>query len=291
MITEISNEKLTLRVESTGAEVVNLILNNGRDVMWTADPHYWEKKDPILFPCIGNNWAGQIQVEGNAYPLGKHGFIRDLEFELTAQTQNSLTYCACETPETLKSYPFTFRFEVIYTLSASTLSVCWRVHNTNNKVMPFMVGAHPAFILPDYHDGEVHGYLRVKEVDELLGTRTMPYGYAQPEIVDEFELTNHLLPLTDNTFECDTILDRTERISEVELLDKEKKELVSVRFNMPVIAIWSPKNGQCPFVCIEPWCGSCDTYQYEGEFHERPFINTVNPEESWENTYYIDVKG
>ena len=291
MITDISNERLTLRVNSYGAEVENLILDGKRDVMWTADPEYWEKKDPILFPCIGNNWAGQIQIDGNAFPLEKHGFVRDMEFELKEQTEHSLTYVVSDTPETRKHYPFAFKLEVVYTLNETTLSVCWKVHNPNSTTMPFMVGAHPAFILPDYKDGETHGYLRVSEVDELQSTRTLPYGYAQPEIIDEFDLTNHLLALTDTTFECDTILDRTGRVSEVELLDKEKNELVSVRFDMPVIAIWSPKNGQCPFVCIEPWCGSCDTYQYEGEFHERPYVNKINPGEAWENTYYIDVKG
>ena len=291
MITEIRNERLALQVSSLGAEIQHLILDGKRDVMWSADPKYWDEKDPILFPCVGGNWAGQIIVAGKSFALEKHGFAKNMEFELTKQSENSLTYAITDTIDTHKKYPFAFRFEVTYTLSGTTLSVCWNVHNPNATRMPFMVGAHPAFSLPDYNDGEVHGYLQFKEVDELLSTPTLPFGYTQPELTEEFSLTDHLLPLTDNTFKCDTILDRTERVSEVSLLDKEKKELVALKFNMPVLALWAPNNGQCPFVCIEPWSGCCDNYQHKGEFIERPFVNTVPPFGTWTNTYSIEVKG
>ncbi|MCR4920237.1 MAG: aldose 1-epimerase family protein [Bacteroidaceae bacterium] len=287
----LKNESLALQVESRGAEIVSLKTAQGREAIWYGEPRYWDRHAPLLFPCVGGNWEGQIRVEGQAYPLVKHGFVQDMEFELVEQTAERLTLSLCDTPATRQSFPFAFRLTVSYTLQGNTLDVTWKVENPAETTMSFMIGAHPAFLLPKFSaEDAVHGYLRFPEVDCLRSTPTLPRGYTHPEQEELFPLEDHLLPLTNQAFLCDTILDTTGRISRVELLDASRQRLITMQFQMPVLAMWAPEGGCSPFVCIEPWYGLCDTEGYTGEFSDRPYINNVRAHETWECKYSMTVE-
>lgn len=288
---ELKTPFLTLQVNSRGAEIVCMKTAKGREAIWYGEPRYWDRHAPLLFPCVGGNWDGQIRIGGEIHSLVKHGFVMDMEFNLVEQTDNSLTLSLCDTPATRQSFPFPFRLSVSYTLCGSTLEVTWKVENTGDTTMPFMIGAHPAFLLPAFApEDATHGYLRFPEVDCLRSTPTLPRGYTHPNDVELFPLEDHLLPLTNTTFLCDTILDTTGRVTEVELLDASRQRLISMKFQMPVLAMWAPEGGCSPFVCIEPWCGLCDTEGYTGEFSDRPHINKVAPHDVWECKYTIGVE-
>lgn len=291
MTYELKNDSLALQVNSRGAEITSMQASDGRQIIWHGDPRYWERHAPLLFPCVGGNWEGNIRVDGTIFPLCKHGFVQDMEFSLVQNTAESLSLAVTDTPETLKSFPFPFRLIVTYTLCGSQLDVAWTVENPADREMPFMIGAHPAFLLPAFNPSDaVHGYLRFPEVDTLVSTPTLPRGYTHPELTEEFPLTDHLLPLTNATFRCDTILDIRGRISQVELLDASRRPLLSMQFHMPVLAMWAPEGGCSPFVCIEPWCGLCDSEGYTGELSQRPYINKVRARESWQCLYSICVE-
>ena len=291
MTYELKNDFLALQVSSRGAEITSMYASDGRQIIWHGDSRYWERHAPLLFPCVGGNWEGIIRVDGTQYPLCKHGFVQDMEFSLIQSTAESLSLAVTDTPETLKSFPFPFRLIVTYTLCGSRLDVAWTVENPAEREMPFLIGAHPAFLLPAFNPADaVHGYLRFPEVDTLVSTPTLPRGYTHPEQTELFPLTDHLLPLTNETFRCDTILDIRGRISQVELLDASRRPLLSVQFRMPVLAMWAPENGCSPFVCIEPWCGLCDSEGYTGEFNQRPYINKVRARENWQCLYSICVE-
>ncbi len=293
MIAEISNEFLTLRVNSHGAEVVSLRNNKtGREVIWTADPQYWDEHSPLLFPCVGGNWNGQIHLDGHDYNLPKHGLVKNMEFTLFEHNEDELSFCLTDTPETRQTYPFGFQLIVGYQLVGRCLEVKWRIQNTSsNQSMPFMIGAHPAFLLPDFEPkDEVHGYLHPLNQDELVSQRTLPYGFIMPGEVDRFPLDNYRLPLGNKTFECDTILDTRRRIQAVTVEDKEGRELQTMSWmGEPVVAFWSPCNGCCPFVCVEPWFGCCDEYQACVPFDKRPFVNILPPDEATTMGYIIRV--
>ena len=264
MTYELKNDFLALQVSSRGAEITSMYASDGRQIIWHGDSRYWERHAPLLFPCVGGNWEGIIRVDGIQYPLCKHGFVQDMEFSLIQSTAESLSLAVTDTPETLKSFPFPFRLIVTYTLCGSRLDVAWTVENPAEREMPFLIGAHPAFLLPAFNPADaVHGYLRFPEVDTLVSTPTL---------------------------RCDTILDIRGRISQVELLDASRRPLLSVQFRMPVLAMWAPEDGCSPFVCIEPWCGLCDSEGYTGEFNQRPYINKVRARENWQCLYSICVE-
>ena len=51
---QISNDKITIQVDSLGAELKSLkSLPDQREYMWHGDPAYWGRTSPVLFPL----WA------------------------------------------------------------------------------------------------------------------------------------------------------------------------------------------------------------------------------------------
>lgn len=42
----------------------------------------------MLFPFVGSLKDKKFTVDGTDYPMGQHGFARDMEFELVSQTKD-----------------------------------------------------------------------------------------------------------------------------------------------------------------------------------------------------------
>lgn len=293
MIYDLSNPSLAIKVDEHGAELKSLVrLSDRCEMLWQADPVYWDGQSPILFPTVGSSYGHAIRHQGKAYPMPKHGLVKDMAFALTDKTAESLTLSLESNEETLAHYPFDFRLSVSYTLKGTMLGVIFSVQNRSGEPMPFLLGAHPALNLPRFNEADaIHGYLGFGEIkDRLVSIGLKPGGYAWHEGSFDVHLNEEgLLPLTNETFECDTILDDTSRVCACTLFDKEKKPVACFRFSSPVLALWAPCGGKAPFVCIEPWWGLCDEAGYHGEFIRRPFVNIVPKGETQEIRYTIEL--
>jgi galactose mutarotase-like enzyme len=64
---------------------------------------------------------------------------------------------------------------------------------------------------------------------------------------------------------------------EVSLLDRQKNPYVTVCFDTPLFAVWSPEGKNAPFVCIEPWYGRCDAQGFTGSLEERDYEQVLAP--------------
>lgn len=285
---------LTLHVDVTHAEPVALVDKNGRNLLWHGDVAYWDKHDPILFPTVGKSHDERIIVEGQCYPMPKHGFAMRETWQVVEYVQQEgasgvLVLALCDSPVTRVHYPFPFRVEQRYEfVDGCSLQVSWKV--SSEVRLPFMMGAHPAFVLPDFcADDEVHGYLQL-DVPQLWSHRVQPDGFLHDDTTLVQLDEEHLLPLTNTTFEADTLLDLEGKNHLVALFDKHKRRILTLHHTMPVLALWAPKHGCCPFVCIEPWSGACDVPGYQGEFAERQFVQFATPEQAWTTHYTIVVE-
>ena len=57
---QISNDKITLQVDSLWAEVKSLkSVPDNREYMWHGDPAYWGRTSPVLFPIVGGLKGGR----------------------------------------------------------------------------------------------------------------------------------------------------------------------------------------------------------------------------------------
>lgn len=286
----ISNEHLTIRVSPHGAELCS-IFANGKEYLWQADPAFWKRHSPVLFPIVGSVWDNEYRNEGITYTMSQHGFARDMEFTLISQEANEIRYQLVSNEETLQKYPFPFCLEIGYRLHGKQIEVIWEVKNIGDKEMHFQIGAHPAFYWPDF-DGTTQdrGYFGFDKQEDLKYILISEKGCADPSTEYDLELTDGLLPLDTHTFDKDALILENEQIHKVTLYNKEKKAYLSLHFNTPVVGLWSPPTKNAPFVCIEPWYGRCDRAHYTGEYKDKDWMQHLKPGEVFKGGYTIEIE-
>ena len=132
-----------------GAELCSIVAN-GKEYLWQADPAFWKRHSPVLFPIVGSVWENEYRNEGIPYTLTQHGFARDMEFTLISEKEDEVRYRLVSNEETLHKYPFPFCLEIGYRIQGKKIEVMWEVKNTGDKEMYFQIGAHPAFYWPEF---------------------------------------------------------------------------------------------------------------------------------------------
>lgn len=101
---ELKNDKFTIRVSEKGAELQSIKDADGKEYLWQADPKYWGRHSPILFPIVCSVNNETYRVDGEEYHLPRHGFARDAEFKLIAQGERKITFALESSEETRKVY-------------------------------------------------------------------------------------------------------------------------------------------------------------------------------------------
>lgn len=286
----LENETLKVEIDSFGAEIKSIRrVSDDREYMWCGDPKYWGRTSPVLFPFVGAPRNKEYRYEGKTYAMGQHGFARDMEFELELSEQGSIWFVLSSTEETYAKYPFHFKLHIGYALRENEVRVLWKVENTDSRPMYFSIGAHPAFLCPIHGEGDKLGYgLKFGGLtDELHHHGNTPEGMAVME--DEvLALTDGAVRFTPGFFDKCTYMVEGAQTGEVSLLDRDGEAYVTVRFDAPLFAVWSPEGKDAPFVCIEPWYGRCDAVDFEGSLAERAYENELAPDGAFTASYVME---
>lgn len=287
----LKNDVLTVNVSDHGAELTS-IRKGSIEYLWQADPAFWGRHSPVLFPIVGSVWEKRYRVDGREYELGQHGFARDMDFILVKASDTEVRYRLGSTPETLAKYPWPFVLEISYKLHDNKIDVIWEVSNPGPQEMFFQIGAHPAFNYPDYEpDTMERGFLSFDRSEGLECIRIKEKGCVDAEPRYPLEIPQDgLLPLTRETFDAiDTIMLQDSQISKVTLYRTDASPWLSLTFDAPVVGIWSPPTRNAPFICLEPWYGRCDSAGYEGEYKDKDWMNRLAPNETFRSVYTIEI--
>ena len=166
----LSNDELTVQVAEHGAELSSIVAKEtGKEYLWQADPTFWKRHSPVLFPIVGSVWNQTYRAEGETFTRSQHGFARDRDFVLVQQGPHEVRFRLESDADTLKVYPYPFALEIGYRLQGRQVEVLWKVTNAGTKPMYFQVGAHPAFYYPnDEADQPERGYFRFGEKRSLI---------------------------------------------------------------------------------------------------------------------------
>ena len=143
----IAGDGIGAAIKADGAELCVLQDRDGRDLLWDAGP-LWPSHAPVLFPIVGRVAGDQVQINGHAYPLSRHGFARRRRF---AWVERSTTRCSLELRDdeaTRAVYPFGFQLELTYAIENGGLRVDYALRNPGTELLPASLGAHPAFRWP-----------------------------------------------------------------------------------------------------------------------------------------------
>src|SRR5690349_16910720 len=109
MIT-LENDQLRMQVKTKGAELDSLFSKETNlEYLWSGDAKFLNKKSPILFPIVGTLKQNTYYYNNSPYTLTRHGFARDREFSVTAESGNSATLTLTDDENTLSNFPFHFR--------------------------------------------------------------------------------------------------------------------------------------------------------------------------------------
>lgn len=281
---ELKNEQLTILVAEKGAELQSVKDVDGREYMWQAGPE-WSRHSPILFPIVCSVNNGTYVVDGREYHLPRHGFARDALFTVVSHTAQKVTLALHETEDTLQVYPYCFNLGITYKLEGNKIQVIWHVENTDCREIHFQIGGHPAFNVPG---GKLEGRIKLDNEAPMTTLKSYPDGSHDMEEVP-LEADMGIMEITSEFFRNDSVKIHKSQTHRAMLVDTDGEPAVTVDYQAPVCAFWSPYGKQAPFVCIEPWYGIGDPRGFSGEFKDKPLMNHLLPGASFMSRYTISI--
>jgi len=280
--TTISNKILTASIKHAGAELFSLIDNQTKEYMWNGNPDFWPKHSPILFPIVGSLKNDTYKFGEKEYQLSRHGFARDKEFELIEKTESSATFSLSYNEETLQKYPFKFELQIIYNLEENKLNIGYKVINKGETQLPFSIGAHPAFSLPE----KFSNYNIQFEKEEQLEYSLLEDGLIS-NTTATLKTSNTTVSLNYKLFENDALVFRTLESNSLTILENSKPYLKVNFEDFPSLGIWTKENA--PFICIEPWFGYSDTLEKSGDILKKEGIQLLEANQIFNTEFSIQV--
>lgn len=285
---QISNDKITIQVDSLGAELKSLKrLPDDREYMWHGDPAYWGRTSPVLFPLVGGLQDGKYRAEGREYSMGQHGFARDREFQLKSRVAAEIWFSLASDADTLQKYPYPFLLEIGYELVERAVVVKWRVSSQTAEPIWFSIGGHPAFLCPIDPGTDQTQYKLVFDTKEHIEASCLEGGLLSGE-KKTYALRDGVLPVTADLFDQDALVIENDQAHSVALARPDGVPYLTVDFDAPLFGIWSPPKKRAPFICIEPWYGRCDRAGFAGEWKEREWMQCLTGE-VFEASYRITI--
>lgn len=281
----ISSKQLFVQVKTRGAELCSIRGTDGTEYVWQADPAFWTRHAPVLFPIVGKLRDGRYAWNGKTFELSPHGFARDLDFSLIEQDERSLTFQLLPSAETRTCYPFEFALTITYRLNGSTLSIEYSVQNNGKEILPFSIGAHPAFNL---HGPIEESFLEFEKPETLSARLISNKGLLTEQTVPVLD-GSKILPLSKTLFDRDALIFLDAESKKITLGAKHSSRRLTVEFaGFPELGIWA-KPG-VPFVCIEPWYGYADPEQPYGDITNKPGILKLAAGKTFTCTHKITAK-
>ena len=270
----IKNDKLQVVVKSFGAELNSIKkINSDYEYLWQGDPAYWKRQAPILFPIVGRLLEDSYTYLDDSYSMTQHGFARDSEFTCVESLSDSVLFKLVSSDSSLEKYPFAFELYLGYELVSDYIKVTYKVVNMDSKVMPFSIGAHPAF------NWDKSLEAKFSFPDQVVSSCLV----SSKGIVEGPEVSLVDTLLTESLFDNDALIYKA--LNSTTFMNGE----IGIEMNFdgfPYVGLWSLPTG-APFVCIEPWYGIGDYSDHNQNILNKEGMISLNTGEVFEAFYTI----
>ena len=283
----IENDWLKVTVQPLGAELTGLFNKQTRlEYIWAADPKFWAKHSPVLFPIVGALKNNSYLFKGRSYQLNRHGFAREQLFRVDQRSTGAVTFLLQHSDATLAVYPFAFSLRIRYLLDTNRLQVQYEVINEGEGAMYFSIGAHPAFRVPLSPGTRYADYfLEFEKSEQSPRWIITPEGLISRESTPFLENTR-ILPLAKSLFYRDAIVFKNLQSQSIQLRSNITQHGISMQFpGFPYFGIWAAKDAD--FVCLEPWCGIADAEYTNQELIVKEGIETLQQGETFARTWSV----
>lgn len=281
---KLQNEYISVEINPKGAELKSIKDAKQNEFMWSADPAFWGKSSPILFPIVGSLKENTYQINDKKYHLSRHGFARDYEFTEIKVSDSKVIYELSWNPETLVVFPFEFSLQVIYEIEGNTLNCTYVVTNPDGKTLYFSLGAHPAF---QFTNVGLNDYALTFNNDTRLDGILLDNGLLS-ETSQIMELQNQVLPLSYALFSKDALVFRNLKSNQITLSNSKNNQRLKFKFDsFTHFGIWSAPNAD--FVCLEPWCGVADAVNHNQDFTSKEGIVKLDALSNFTRTWSVQI--
>lgn len=280
LMIELKNSSVCALVSETGAELRRLTVD-GVDQLWCGDEKIWNGVSPVLFPVCSGLPGDMYTLGGKEYRMPKHGFARQLDFEVVKQGSRFVTLRLTDTEETRKYYPWHFVFTVTYSLHGKRLDVTYTVENKSETTMYFSEGSHESYACPE----GIEEYDVIFEKEETVGAKIIEgvrlTGEERPLLHK-----SRVLPLYEKYFTEDALIFTDLKSRAATLRHRTSGRSVTVEFpGCDYFLIWTVPGAK--YVCLEPWCGICGTKGDGIAIEDKEGIITLQPHTVYERTHTI----
>jgi galactose mutarotase-like enzyme len=286
MAVTIKNELLSARINEKGAELESLFSDEtGLEYMWNADPVFWAKSSPVLFPIVGQLKSNTYIFEDKPYSLSRHGFARDMEFEVEETGADHVTFLLRSNEATRLRYPFDFDLRIRYSLERNCLTVSYSVRNITAGAMYFSLGAHPAFAVPLVPGTKYEDYFLAFSNEETI-LRWKITSDGQISDPESFLQASKVLPLKKELFASDALVFKGLQSETISIKSSLHNHGLDFSFEgWPYFGIWAAPGAD--FVCLEPWCGIADSVDHNQSLTEKEGIQTLLPGSTWTREWSV----
>ncbi|TAF79012.1 MAG: aldose 1-epimerase family protein [Sphingobacteriales bacterium] len=285
----LQNEYLKIEVNAFGAQLSSIIdKSDGLEHIWQGNPTVWAYHAPNLFPVVGGCMNDSILVEGDTYPIKRHGFARTSNFKKIESSPNHAQFALRYNDETLKSYPYKFEFQVIYFVDKNLLRVIYKVINLDNKAIFFSVGGHPAFNVPFTPTENYEDYYVAFEHTENPPSHTLSAnGFFNGE-TKNIAIADGKLFLKPDLFNAAALVFKNLTSREVTIKSTQHNKNIKITYpHFNYLGLWAKAGA--PFLCVEPWLGCADTQGQQTEFSKKEAIQTLAHGHVFETEFSVRI--
>ena len=237
--------------------------------------------NPILFPFIALHMVdGEIgfwKDGGKTREMPMHGFARDMPFEVVQSSDSSLVMRLADNETTRTYYPFSFEFDVAYSLNKDReLRASLKVKNNSEAPMPFYTGHHFYFNIP-----------HTERADWKIQIPCTQTARQKPD--GNIIFTSQIKVNT--TLDDDALIDRMHIMDLPEPIvfgNVQKGPHFRIRLDHPSTIPWGAvttwaQSPESDFYCVEPWTG------LPNAIHHRHGLRWLEPGDTQEAICKVDV--
>jgi aldose 1-epimerase len=226
-----------------------------------------------------NGALGNLRLDGNKNPI--HGLVTFTKLwqvkEVVADQNGALVRMGLDCsrqPDWLAQFPFPYRMEITYKLTAGTLEVITAVENLAAEAMPLAIGYHPYFQLSDAPRDEWEVTIPARELLVLSG-KLIPTGERKPNpYAPGLKLKGVVL---------DDVFGGLPDGAVFKVKGKSQQIEVVYGKDYKIGVVYAPA-GQ-GFICFEPMTAPTNAFNTPGSY------KTIAPGETWRESYWIKTSG
>lgn len=280
----LENEFLSVSISEQGAELNSVLYKpNHSEQIWCADPAFWGRHAPLLFPVIGRLRNQQYTLNDKLYSISRHGFARDKQFIVQNVSSDTVELVLQSDTETRKSYPWDFTLTVRYVLKGHTLKREFIISNHSDTPMYYELGGHDAYQLDLSSAALTDYYVEFEGISDEIQTIGMDADGLLTREHHPITLDHGRWYLGPNAFPQDTLIFDQLPVRRCTLGCTKHPNKITVDFeDFEFFALWSQyKLGKdTPFLCLEPWSALPECNYLGQALEEKIGIRKIAPNQS-----------